>query len=296
MWAAFVVLTTDCNSQCRFCFYQQIPGWHKRSAMDPKRFAMVLSRLKQRGLAHIYLTGGEPTIVGGLDSMIEMAAANGITTILLSNGLRATEDSLKRMRASGLDIFVLNLNPLWDSRSPAKLERLVKALKANFEDRTSGIFVFTKSNYKSLPKLVDLLERLEFGAIVQPAYIPDSSPDRGELCPYELDDDAWKLIDDTAGEFMRSSGLKRYWELVIGLRRPESMGEKPAYCPMGTDACVVDADGTVYPCFHRRDLSCGNIIGDPPDVVMRRLAEFGLSVSDAHCFGRHCVSLFTHSS
>ena len=66
----------------------------------------------------------------------------------------------------------------------------------------------------------------------------------------------------------------------------------PGSCPMGSSGFVVDADATVYPCFHRRDLPAGNLLRDPWPRIEGQLLRAADGLQAARCFGEHCISLF----
>ena len=61
---------------------------------------------------------------------------------------------------------------------------------------------------------------------------------------------------------------------------------------MGTQGLVIDADGAVYPCFHRHDLLAGNLMHDPWETIVKRLRNMGEPLLGAPCFGEHCLSMF----
>jgi radical SAM protein with 4Fe4S-binding SPASM domain len=63
---------------------------------------------------------------------------------------------------------------------------------------------------------------------------------------------------------------------------------------MGEQTFMIDSDGSVYPCFHRRDMKAGNILDDSIDAIDAKLGHFYQDLKDAPCFGEHCISLFTN--
>ena len=45
---------------------------------------------------------------------------------------------------------------------------------------------------------------------------------------------------------------------LIKLQKPTNL-----FCPMGTDHFVLDVNGSVYPCFKRKDICLGNVLKQP---------------------------------
>ena len=70
-------------------------------------------------------------------------------------------------------------------------------------------------------------------------------------------------------------------------------GLRPEECLMGSSCFVVNADGTVLPCFHREDLPCGSTQTDTPEEILSRLRNHASHLRGAPCIGEHCLTLST---
>jgi len=63
---------------------------------------------------------------------------------------------------------------------------------------------------------------------------------------------------------------------------------------MGEEALVVDANGLIYPCFHRRDIILGRLpaAGKEAAAIKDWPSSMPSTIRQARCFGEHFVSLF----
>ena len=111
-----------------------------------------------------------------------------------------------------------------------------------------------------------------------------------DLSLRELDGGGWSRLKVSLDRWAADHGAQGYLSLFYSLYENEVAG--PPSCAMGAEAVVVDCDGSVYPCFHRKDLLCGNLVSDDPGVVFGRLGKKSAFTSSAPCYGEHCLSLF----
>ena len=115
-------LWAPCNMQCGFCF---APFHDVRSELLPKGHLeeqdciRVVEALAEAGLAKINFAGGEPTLCPWLPQLIHRANELGMTTSVVTNGSRVTEDWLGQV-GSSLDWVALSI----DALNPAVLERI----------------------------------------------------------------------------------------------------------------------------------------------------------------------------
>jgi MoaA/NifB/PqqE/SkfB family radical SAM enzyme len=156
----------------------------------------------------------------------------------------------------------------------------------------SFIYVLTKGNLGYIQDIIELARALEAGLIFQPAYIPENHSLRKKMSIGNLGAFDWPKLYTELREWAVMLGYERYLDLIYDSYHDRKL--RPESCVMGTGAVVIDADGSVYPCFHRRELECGNIFRDELAEILHKSEKFSSELSKAQCFGEHCVSLHTH--
>ncbi|MFA6450378.1 MAG: radical SAM protein [bacterium] len=284
----FLMLTTDCDkrAECGYCFYNLQPEWAAPSRMDTKAILNLFKQLKLWDIPNVYLTGGEPLLREDLEEIIAGASDLRLNTFLLSNGRALDSKRVERLEAAGLDVFVMSLNDL------EIVDRKTIAVVSRFKrTRLSFIYVLTKNNIGWIQDITDLARALGAGLVFQPAYIPEKHKLRQQLSLAGLGPFDWSKLYTELRPWASDLGYERYLEMIHDVYHEGKL--RPKFCAMGSGAVVIDADGAVYPCFHRRELECGNILRDELAEVLDRSAAHSAVLSDARCFGEHCVSLHT---
>lgn len=114
-------LWQPCNMRCKFCYatFQDV----KRSILPkghlPKEQAIeVVRHLAAHGFQKITFAGGEPTLCPWLPELIRTAKEAGMTTMVVTNGSRLTEDYLGGLRQH-LDWVALSIDSLDEATNQA---------------------------------------------------------------------------------------------------------------------------------------------------------------------------------
>jgi PqqA peptide cyclase len=286
--SVFLTLTTDCDKrdECEYCFYNVQPERCAPSRLETKTILNLFKQLKLWNITNVYLTGGEPLLREDLEEIVAGAHKLQLNTFLLSNGRALDHNRAARLEAAGLDVFVLSLNDL------AIPDRKTIAAISHFKrTQLSFIYVLTKSNIGWIQDVTELARALGAGLIYQPAFIPEKHKLRSKLSLAGIGPFDWSKLYMDLRPWAGALGYDRYLELMHDVYHERKL--KPPFCTMGSGAVVIDADGAVYPCFHRRDLDCGNILRDELAEVLDRADSHAAVLSDACCFGEHCISLHT---
>lgn len=143
-------LWEPCNMRCKFCFatFQDVkqsilPKGHllKEEALS------VVERLADFGFQKITFAGGEPTLCAWLPDLIAKAKDLGMTTMIVSNGSKLTDDFLKENR-NKLDWIAISV----DSVNPTINTETGRAV--------SGNTPLLPKDYKSI---VDKVKRMGYG-------------------------------------------------------------------------------------------------------------------------------------
>jgi MoaA/NifB/PqqE/SkfB family radical SAM enzyme len=238
------------------------------------------------GAATVYFTGGEPLLRADMTTLVGRAHEMGLIAVLLSNGTLLTAELAGALDRAGLDVCILSLT------GAAPVDARVLAAAARFRNTAlSLIFVLTRKNFAASPEILKAARAARAPVLFQPVFIPEGHELEHDLSLKHLTEYDWSFLNGTLQPWAREAGLEGYWNLVQDFYHGRKM--KLERCSFADDTFVIDADGAAYPCFHRRDLPCGNVLEDDFSVILRRLADCAAETREGACFGEHCLSLQT---
>lgn len=285
---AFIVTTTDCNRRddCVFCFYNTQPERLAPSRLTTEALYGLLAKLRLMGVSSVYFTGGEPLLRPDIVAAVTRARSMGLTTQLLSNGTLLTPSLADALDRAGLDLFILSLK----SVSPAERDMLAAAARFR-HTAVSLIFVITRKNHACIPDAIKLARAARVPILFQPVFIPAGHALERDLSLRNLNRYDWSFLHTSLRLWARNSSMEGYWRFIREFYHELPLN--PPACRFVRDALVVDADGAAYPCFHRRDLPCGNVLEDDFSAILKRVAVTLPLTIEGACFGEHCLSLHT---
>ena len=291
METLFIVLTTECNRSCPFCFY--VTGYQKKAEekLSIDLLSDFLNYLKRVGLKQVIFSGGEPFIRKDLFAAIKSSSETGLYNLVLTNGDFLNDEVIPKLIESGVNDLSINFNSLTEQRNPGLIP-FIKKLAAAKVIPITLITPVTKKNLKEIEEIYQFSKSLSIGQIFQPAFILENNPSFEELSLRRANEGEWSLIRKTLNKWAEDSGTEIYIKLFYDLY--EGKPTKPENCYMGTNTLVLNADGNLIPCFHRKDLIIGNILEDRFDAILKNLYKFSGELPEAKCFGEHCISLFTN--
>jgi MoaA/NifB/PqqE/SkfB family radical SAM enzyme len=288
MNTVFLVLTNRCPRKCPCCFYRTGYLDHPAAEMDTGAVSRALGRAKELGASTVIFTGGEPLIREDFQEILRESGRLGLSRLLLTSGGKLLDDArVGLLREEGLEAVAISVNSVSEAE---ELDRNAGGLAGFPRGSVTITTVFHRENLRDLPGLISWARDQGWPVILQPAFLPRSSPSRERFSPAAMIREEWDELETTlrpwAGEF---SGT-RYLDYLRALYR--GGGARPASCGMGERSFVIDCDGSVSPCFHRRDLQAGNVLLDPVSALRESLAGSAGLLAAAPCYGEHCVSLF----
>jgi len=296
MKTLYLTLTTTCNLKCNFCFYTQEP-W--RLVKDKLNFKLLSSAIRQAsslGFKEISFTGGEPLLSNNIGKLINLAKNLNLETTVSTNASLLNTRTVEGLKKAGLDNLYLSLASeyFFNKKGKTWKKKIIKILarlkKAKIKKPTL-VFVVTKENLKFLETVIDFAENQILSLQIQPAYIPSKE---SNLSLFKLDQTErrqFKRLLERWAE--RRNKSKRYLRLVLSYYSLTKKKEWPEFCHFAQEDLVIDADGCVYPCFHRQDLLLGNIANNSLKTCLKELKfKDKQEMSRAKCFGEHCLSLF----
>lgn len=284
----FIVLTTECDKyeDCTHCFYNVEPEKRVTGKLSTESLASFLKKMRLLNVPNIYFTGGEPLLRDDLETLVTYSRSMGLNTFILSNGMRLDPDRAARLDTAGLDVFVNSLSAL-NHKEIRSIHNVRKFTRSNI----SFIYVIRADNIENIPDVFEMAQALRAGLIFQPAYIPEDHELYDELSLANIGPFEWSRLYSLLRPWATAFGFEDYLSLMHDFYNKKTL--RPRKCGMARDAFALDADGTVYPCFHRRDIPCGNIVKDDIGMIFSNLENAESRVADAACFGEHCISMHT---
>ena len=102
-------LTYRCCLQCQMCDIWKSPAIEELNPEKWQRILLEFKRWLPRGF-YIHLTGGEPFLRDDCMELLRFAAAQGVRTLVNSNGFLIGEKLAKRIAQSGLKYLVISLD------------------------------------------------------------------------------------------------------------------------------------------------------------------------------------------
>ncbi len=297
-----VVLTphSGCNCRCVMCdIWMANDRREELSRDDLERHARDFQAL---GVRRVVLTGGEPLMHANLWGLCEVLRAIGIRLTLLSTGLLLRSHAVAVVRWCDEVIVSLDGGPALHDRirrcrdAFAQLVDGVAALReVEPRFRVTGRCVVQRANFDALSDIVDAarsvaLDQISFLAVDvtseafnRPAGWSDARADDVALGPTE----ARALVDEVERLIARqNTGLPprfvaespdRLRALAGHFLAMNGLGEQPLRsCNAPWVSTVIEADGTVRPCFFHpplgnlRDGSLSDILNAERAVRFRK--------------------------
>ncbi|MEK7142696.1 MAG: radical SAM protein [Patescibacteria group bacterium] len=285
MKTAFIILTSKCNRSCDFCYYNQDNFRRKKDTLTYQSIISTLNFFRQKSFNEVTFTGGEPLLKKNfLIQLIIQAKKLGYYTNIDTNATLLGKNFLRELERSGIDDIYI---------SSENINSKILDLFKNSTIKPIIIAVITKNNLNKIQDKIRTIQKYNYEIILQPAYINVKSINAKSISlKYLLSKEKGKLIK-IVRQWDKKNIYKKYQNLFLSFY---GLGPKkyPHICHMGNENVVIDSDGSIFPCFHRQDLYCGNINNQKPDKIYEELTKTRCKLINASCFGEHCISLFYH--
>lgn len=259
----------------------------------PEKLEAIVATMPEVGITDLVITGGEPLLRMDLvRACLRAARPAGLSVWLSSNGLLVGTDIALELAGGGLRAAHLSLDLLgadpYRNYSEQQAQSVIEAAKHLVEvgiETVGLICVIGRHNRDGIGALLDFSIEQGLEIMFQPMFVKDDLEGVERLSAHE-----WRELAPILKRWARDGYFAPYLDLWLGYYE---RGDRPSHCHMGKSTIVVDSDGQAYVCFHRHDLSAGNVLEDDLGEIDKALFALHAQVSNAHCFGEHCISLFT---
>ena len=108
-----ISVTDKCNLRCRYCMPDSVPNIPMAELLTFEEIASVVKIGAELGITKIKLTGGEPLVRRGIESLVgQLKSIDGIASVTMtSNGILLAEKA-EALKAAGLDAINVSLDTL----------------------------------------------------------------------------------------------------------------------------------------------------------------------------------------
>ena len=284
-----------CNCRCVMCDIW-LANRNKRE-LSREDLLPHLPALRKLGTTHVVLSGGEALLHSNLWALCDLLRETGVSRItLLSTGLLLERHAADvHAHCDEVTVSLDGSRPVHDRirNIPNAYERLargvrvLKTLAADF--RVTARCVIQRQNYLDLPNIIDAakaigIDQISFFAVDVSSsafnrpqgWTPERagdialSPDEAKRFARVVEETITAYPDEFASGFIAETParLRRLPRYFAALNGDEDFPEN--HCNAPWVSTVVEADGTVRPCFFHRPL--GNIRERPLDEILNGAA------------------------
>lgn len=294
-------ITDICNLQCRYCYYNS--GLEKKDFkfISKDNFLKVIDDLSLN-FDEFILTGGEvfghPEAVFFLEELKKRDKTVGI----LTNATLLTEEKCKQILDLGVDSIAISLDSLdveTNDYLRGQTDKVLRSINTILDLKRDKVgleimMTVSRKNIPSIKPIIEFCTKHKLNLWLDPVEIDHkcSAPDLvaldlKKMTPAESTQ-LYSSLEEWAGD---DQVLKDYIENCKELfedRRPTNIT-----CPMGTTSFVLDPDGSLYPCFLRKDLCLGNVLtSNTKDLLDKFSTNPQLaSLKKASCVRLGCVCM-----
>lgn len=277
-------ITQACNLRCKHCSANAGAG---ADELTTEEALGAIDKLDEFGVTILAFSGGEPLIRRDFLKLARYAADKGIYTAVATNGTLITKGKAKEMKEAGIEYVQISL----DGATPGTHD-LFRGVQGAFHRTLEGIknavsmgfFVnvsttITKLNYREVPKVIELCEKLGVDWFMAYNFIPtgrgievvelDLEPEqREELLKmlYERTQKSNVSMLSTAPQYARVALEACQREVVVlshfysakSREKVKSLADFIGGCGAGRFYLALKPNGDIQPCVFL-PLKLGNI-------------------------------------
>jgi pyrroloquinoline quinone biosynthesis protein E len=251
-------LTYRCPLGCAYCS-NPLDLADAANELSTEDWVRVFGEAAALGVLQLNLTGGEPLVRRDLEALVAAARARDLYVNLITSGIPADADRLRRLAAAGLDSLQLSVQDVdpegaaWIAGRADDEAKLATAAAARHMSLPLTLnVVLHKGNIAHVPQLVALAERL--GAIrlelANTQALGWALLNRDALLPSAAEIERARQDAAAARERLRG-------RMEILFVRPDYFADRPRACMDGWARryLLVTPDGLALPCHQARSLT-----------------------------------------
>ncbi|NQU19301.1 radical SAM protein [bacterium] len=281
----YLSLTNRCNLQCKMCDIYKNPNGEENE-LSTVEIKDIIIQMKQMGIEHLILSGGEPLLRRDLLEIVELAIGKNIEMVdIITNGMLLNDDIIKKLINLRLNHITVSLDGLKSINDEIrgkgsfdKAERSIDRInyyKDKYDQKipTVGInFTIMNSNIDDMIPMIEFARLKKCNIIVfQPLLFNNTKMYKKVNNPLwpseEMVERLEKIIPEIINIKSESDNLNIYTdnEILKALpgyfkgRRPKSHIK----CYEGIKRIVITSDGKLW--------SCSGVYGDLKEKSLKRI-------------------------
>ena len=293
-------LTNACNLNCSYCYYNT--GLEKRvfTSYKLEENMELVSRIAQN-FQKVIFTGGEPFLYPKLFELIEKCSDQNIQISILTNGVALTKENIRKIVNSNIkniSISLDSLNNKVNDKQRGKAKRVKKNIKNLIKNKNEELNIeimqsITSKNIFSISRMLEFCCENNLNLWINTVDILDSHPKYKTFSLLEVTKKKKKHLKKALQKWSNRNNNKfdKYIENIFKLINDTKITNQT--CPMGQDVFVLDVDGTIYPCFLRKDLMLGNVYKNSFKQIFNspKLKDNIDDLKNARCVTLGCLCL-----
>jgi radical SAM protein with 4Fe4S-binding SPASM domain len=297
-------ITSRCNLSCLQCYIDAAEK-EQVSELTTSDARHIIDEAAACRTPLLMFSGGEPLLRPDFWEILEHAKSRGLRVAVSSNGILVTGDVAERLKDNQVGYVGISLDGARASTHDA-----ARGLKGSFDDAVEGLrncvergvrcgvrFTATKNNFREVPELLDLTQRLDILRFCLYWLVP-SGRGRSLYRKRRLDRDEVTWVLDRLYESVQNSEPEKIEILTVDApqdgvyildrlkeespNRYEKAREILEYvgdtCSAGDRIMNIDPEGNIYPCQFAQleSLKVGNLTegslvkiwNDPANIVL----------------------------
>ena len=262
---AEIVLTNQCNYNCRHCYLSVSTARQKEFSTE--ECINIVDQLVDAGIFQVELTGGECLLRKDFFEIVDHITANNmIITSILSNGAPVTEEILQKFQKRNIKpAFQISFDGTsghhnWLRNSPNAEEKTVESIRLlkKYGHNVYIIMTIHHGNKDSLRETVLLMKELNIDSLYA-GYVTTMGKWVGEAKTYSMKSAEYY---DTFLDYLpyyKSDGMPVNIQLGCMFRYVKETGkfsvpmlsntsDRKYVCKMSAEKLYISSDGTVMPC------------------------------------------------
>lgn len=296
------VLTNHCNLGCSYCYYNTGLSHRNLHKIKTADYQAIIPQFSTY-FDEIIFTGGEALLAPDLLTLAKLCRNQGLAVSLLTNGVLLSEPMIHKLLKTGFHTISVSLDSLQPKINNAQrgqgalvLANLQRLLKLRTKNLVIEVMqTITAKNLDDLLPMYRFCKKHKLIHWVDPVEINQSINRVKPMALEKLNHQEQAKLEQAMLIWAGSSrSLVDYTKAVmqlIRLQKPTNL-----YCPMGTDHFVLDVDGSIYPCFKRKDILLGNVLKQPLAKIFdnqnyRQTAQKKLQQAGCVSLGCVCMSM-----
>lgn len=286
----FYIATHKCNIKCDHCIDLINPG--EKEYQSLVNFDLVKKFCLYMEINNITFTGGEPTILNKLPEMIKSAIEVGITSDVITNGTKP--EVIEKIKEAGIKGICISMDGMSQKTHGILKKSDIEIVKntinkvVNFKISSRINCVLHTENLDEIKNIITFAKENKVNDVIfSPLTVTKSS--LSYLGIESLPDEKFKKFKKDLIIWGHMYKRTKYVQNFLSLY--DDKISKPNICNMAKNGFVIDEYGTVYPCFSRMDINCGNIQSDDFEKIKNELINVQKEIRNAKCFNKHCLTL-----